>query len=145
MHARSIIAASIAVFGILCIVGGRAEQPAVPAPWGIKLLPGYKHEKLQGIDTIVGRVSKEGGLAFQYDVGRLAGNYVKAQEKDKLLWHKEQVVDGRPVQIALTKDRMLYVTFPETPANFAGKAKSEEEIVDMLLIVLTYTPPAKAK
>jgi hypothetical protein len=54
-------------------------------------------------------------------------------------------VDGRPVHLVLTKDRMLYATFPEAAANFFGKAKSDEEIVDMLLMVLTYAPPAKPK
>ena len=103
----------------------------------------YKHEKEKGIDTRVGKVWKEGGLTLRYDIGRLAGNAVKAQEKNNLLWYKEQVVDGRPVQLALTKDRTLYVTFPQTSANFNGKVKSDAEIVDMLLMVLTYAPPAK--
>lgn len=75
----------------------------------------------------------------------MAGNQVKAQTKDTILWSKEQVLDGRAVQLALTKDRMLYLTFPETAANFYGKATSEEDIADMLLTVLTYAPPAKLK
>ena len=108
-------------------------------------MPEYKHVKEKGKDTSVGKVWKEGGVTFWYDIGRLAGNAVKAQEKDNLLWYKEQVVDGGPVQLALTKDRILYVTFPQMSANFNGKVKSDEEIVDMLLMVLTYAPPAKPK
>ena len=100
---------------------------------------------MQGKDTRVGKVWKEGGLSFRYDIGRGAGNQVKALAKEDMLWYKEQVVDGRPVQLALTKDRMLYVTFPQSAANFYGTAKSEEEIADMLLMVLTYAPPAKPK
>lgn len=143
MHLRPTVAV-FAVFGALCISGSRADEPAT-TPDGLKLLPEYKHEKEKGKDTHVGKYWKEGGVAFRYDIGRLAGNAVKAQEKDNLLWYKEQVVDGRPVQLALTKDRTLYVTFPQTSANFNGKVKSDEEIVDMLLMVLTYAPPAQPK
>jgi hypothetical protein len=145
MHTRPMVAALAAVIGILCIAGGRAQEPGDPTPGGIKLLPGYKHQKLHGIDTRVGKVWKEGGLNIQYDIGRLAGNQVKGQAKDTLLWYKEHVVDGRAVQLALSKDRMLFVTFTEGPANFYGKTKSDEEIVDMLLMVLTYAPPVKPK
>jgi hypothetical protein len=136
--------AALAVFGILCGSGGRGEEPA-PIPGGIKLLPGYKHEKLQGIDTRVGKIWKEGGLTIRYDIGRLAGNHVKAHSRENLLWYKEQVVDGRTVQLALTLDRILHVTFPETTANFFGMAKGDEEVADILLMVLTYAPPAKPK
>jgi hypothetical protein len=47
------------------------------------------------------------------------------------------------VQVAFTKDRVLVVTFPETFANFSGTTKSDEEVADMLLMVLTYAPEAK--
>jgi hypothetical protein len=72
VHTRPTVAA-LAVFGILCSSGGRAAEPAALTPGGIKLLPGYKHEKLQGKDTRVGKVWKKGGLTFRYDIGRLAG------------------------------------------------------------------------
>ncbi len=135
--------AALAIFGIFCISVGQAEEPTTPG--GIKLLPGYKHEKMKGKDTRVGKVWKEGGLSFQYDIGRGAGNAAKAQEKSNILWFKEQVVQGRTVHLTLTKDRTLYVTFPHTSANFYGKAKSEEALVDMLLMVLTYAPPTKPR
>jgi hypothetical protein len=122
---------------------GYAEEPAWPG--NLKLLPGYKHEKLEGIDTRVGKIRKEGGFAFHYDIGRLAGNAARAQDKANLLWYKEQVVNGHPVQFAFTKDRMLFVTFPETSANFSGQPKSDEDLTDMLLMVLTYDPQAKPR
>ena len=134
--------AAFAVVTFLCIAA-HAQEPATPG--GLKLLPGYQHEKLKGIDTRVGKISKGDGLTFQYDIGRSAGNAAKAQDKASLLWHKEQDVNGRSVQLAFTKDRMLFVTFPETFANFVGKAKSDEDLADMLLMVLTYAPEAKPK
>jgi hypothetical protein len=109
------------------------------------LLPGYQHERLQGIDTSVGRIWKKDGLEIHYDIGRLAGNYAQSREKDKdkLEWFKEQAVGGRNVQIALTKDRVLTITVAGF-ANFYGTVKSEGDLADMLLMVLTYDEP-KAK
>jgi hypothetical protein len=122
-----------------------ADETASPTPGGIKLLPGYQHQKLQGIDTRVGKIWKEGGFTVEYDIGKLAGNAVKGQEKSTLLWRKDQVVDGREVEVALTKDRVLYVTFPQGSANFFGKVKSDEDMADMLLMVLTYRRDAQGK
>lgn len=120
-----------------------AAEPDNPTPGGIKLLSGYKHKKLQGIDTRVGEFSKEGGLSIKYDIGRLAGNYAKSQAKEEPLWHKEQVIGGRPVHLTLAKDKTLFVTLPEANANFYGTAKSEEDIADILLMVLSYAPNEK--
>lgn len=90
-------------------------------------------------------IGRKGGFTFRYDIGKGAGNAVKGLKKDEILWSKEQIVDGCSIQLALAKDRMLYVTFPTEGANFYGKAKSDEEIADMLLMVLTFAPPAKPK
>jgi hypothetical protein len=136
---------AVAALAVVAFLGISAHAGDPGTPGGMKLLPGYKHAKLKGIDTRVGKVWKEGGLAFHYDIGRSAGNAAKSQEKASVLWYKEQVVNGRSVQLAFTKDRMLFVTFPETSANFSGKAKSDKEVVDMVLMVLTYAPPARPK
>src|ERR1039457_3890436 len=98
VHLQTNVAA-LAVFGILCISCGHAGEPNTPG--GIKLLPAYKHEKMKGIDTRIGKVWKDGGLSFQYDIGRGAGNAVQGLEKNTLLWSKEQVVEGRTVLLAL--------------------------------------------
>src|SRR6188768_1256004 len=135
--------ALIAAVGMLGIASVLAEDPANAAPGGMKLLTGYKHQKLRGIDTLVGKISKEGGLSIQYDIGRLAGNYAKSQAKEEPLWHKEQVIGGRPVQLTFAKNKTLYVTLPEANANFYATAKSEEDIADILLMVLSYAPEEK--
>ncbi|HET8645888.1 MAG TPA: hypothetical protein VFO85_10385, partial [Vicinamibacteria bacterium] len=58
---------------------------------------------------------------------------------------KEQTVGGQPLQLLLIKDRTLYVTFPEAktgvlggPANFKASVKSDEDLADVLLMVLTF-------
>jgi hypothetical protein len=111
------------------------------------LLPGYRHERFDRIDSSPGRIWKEGGLEICYDIGGLAGNYVKgkvSKEKDKLVWHKEQTVAGRTVQLCLTKDRVLFATVGGT-ANFWAKVKSDEDTADLLLMVVTYNAPEARK
>jgi len=124
-------------FSVLC---GISNDVADSVPGEMQLLLGYRHEKQQGIDTQVGKIWKDGGVTISYDIGSMAGNYTKSQQKEQILWHKEQVAHGRQVHVALAKDMTLYVTFPESSANFYAKIKSEADIVDILLMVLTYSP-----
>ncbi|MCE9528602.1 MAG: hypothetical protein K8R36_21365 [Planctomycetales bacterium] len=134
----------IAAVGMLSAASVLAAEPANAAPGGMKLMSGYRHKRLQGKDTRVGEISKEGGLSIKYDIGRLAGNYAKSRAKEETLWRKEQVLGGRPVHLAFAKDRTLYITLPEANANFYATTKSEEEIADILLMVLSYSPTEKA-
>jgi len=114
-------------------------------PGNIRLLPGYEHQTLQGIDTQVGRIWKESGLLIHYDIGQVAGNFATAFRPDQRLWHKEQASETHRGQLTLTKDRMLCVTFPDDVANFYAAVKTEEDIVDMLLMVLNYSRAQRAR
>ncbi len=110
-----------------------------PPPGGIKLLNGYVHIPLRGIDTRVGRIKKEGGLDILYDIGPLAGEYVNRCLRDQsCVWYKEQQLKGGLVKIALTKDGEIIATFPKTTANFIAEVKSQEDIADFLIMILTY-------
>jgi hypothetical protein len=135
--------AVLAAFGSLS--AGANQGGVVPAPGGMTLLPGYQHERGMGIDTLVGKISKPDGLTIRYDIGELGGNYVKNRAKNNAIWAKEQVIAGNKVQMALTNKKRLIVTFPDAYANFYGDVKAEGDIVDMLLMVLTYAPSKKAK
>ena len=145
---------TILSFAIVALVIGslsvvlRAASGDDPPPGSIKLLDGFKHQKMQGIDTRVGKIWKDGGITIQYDIGRLAGDYAKQQREyaaDQLLWAKQQTWRGQPVELSMMKDRQLFVSFPERHANFYGKMPKEEDLVDALLIVLTYVPGEKAE
>ena len=135
------------VVGSLSVVL-RAASADDPPPGSITLLDGFKHQKLQGIDTRVGKIWKDGGITIQYDIGRLSGNYAKQQREyqaDQLLWAKQQTWHGQPVELVMMKDRQLYVSFPERHANFYGKIPKEEDLVAALLMVLTYLPAEKVE
>jgi len=130
-------------------------------PGAIALLSGYKHQKIQGIDSFAGRIWKDNGLEIQYDIGGLTGNFAQQilslTSTKKATWSKEQTIRGMRVVTVLTTDRRLIVTFSALPpgpgrssqgvwglpANFSAKVNSDEDIADMLLMIMTYTPTSQ--
>ena len=117
----------------------RKRDNAIPPPGGIKLLSGYVHTPDRGIDTTVGRIKKEGGLDIKYDIGVLAGEYVKhCQWNNTCVWYKEQQLNAGLVKIALQSNEIIVATFPRTTANFYAKVRTEEDIADFLLMILTF-------
>jgi len=133
-----------------------ADNPrnASPAgPGGMRLLPGYTHKPLQGIDSVVGRVVKDAGWIISYEIGRVSkpgrprmgGDFsdrAKRMPKTKVRWYREQTVNGQPVHMALSKSDTLLVSFPTKGMNFHTTIRSSEQLVDAMLMILTYPQPA---
>jgi len=113
-------------------------KPDAP-PGNIQLLENYAHVKKRGIDTSVGEISKSGGMTIHYDngvlAGRMAGYYCGTGQ---CLWYKQQKINGRDVWVGLTKGGTVVATFPEIYVNFYAQTKSQEDIADFLLMILTY-------
>ena len=139
---------------VLCSSLAMAQEGR-PAPGAIKLLPGYVHEPKQGFDSIVGTISKKGGLEINYDIGRVAkpgglalgGDFSdrpKLTPKETLQWYKEQVVQGQEVHLAYGKDNLLQVSYPAHGVNFSAKVTKPEDLADALLIILSF-PKVEAK
>jgi hypothetical protein len=119
---------------------------------GMRLLPGYKHQPLQGFDSIVGKIAKEGGLQINYDIGALpkpgglvlGGSFSdrpKLTPKGNLRWYREQVINGQPVHLAYRKDNILLVSYPKNGVNLSVRIRSAEEMAEALLMILTYPDP----
>jgi len=135
-----------------------AKQPknASPAgPGGMRLLPGYTHEPLRGIDSVVGRIVKDDGWKISYEIGRISkpgrprmgGDFsdrAKLTPKSKVRWYREQTISGQPVHIAMSKTDALIVSFPTRGMNFHATIRSSQQLVDALLMILTYPQPAPA-
>ena len=120
---------------------------------GMRLLPGYAHTPLQGFDSIVGKVAKEGGLQISYDIGaipkpgglRFGGMFSdrpKNTPKDQVHWYHEQVVNGQPVHLAHRKDNYLIVSYPNKGVNFSVELKTAADMAEALLMILTYPDTA---
>ena len=120
---------------------------------GIQLLPGYKHEKLQGIDSIVGRIVKKKGLTISYEIGGIpkgpfafGGSFSdrpKKTPKKLVKWYREQMVNGQPMHIAYLKSKALLVSFPKSIPNkginfYVAKVETMEEMADALLMLSTF-------
>ena len=119
---------------------------------GMRLLPGYKHEPLQGIDSVVGKIVKKDGLEIMYEIGgvvppggpRFGGSFTdrpKLTPKDQVRWYREQVVRGQPVHLAYRKDGVLMVSYPKQGMNLSVKVGNADEMAEALLMILTYPDP----
>lgn len=129
---------------------------ADPPLGGMKLLPGYKHQPLQGIDSIVGEIKKEGGLRIMYEIGavikpgapRFGGSFTdrpKQTPKDQARWYDERVVGGQPMHVAYRKDNLLLVSFPQKGMNLSATVRTADEMAEVLLMIMTYPEPVPAK
>ena len=116
---------------------------------GIRLLPGYVHQPLQGFDSIVGKITKKDGLQINYEIGgipkpggiRLGGQFSdrpKLTPKNQVRWYREQIVNGQPVHLAYRKDDVLLVSYPKKGMNLSVKLRSADEMAEALLMILTY-------
>jgi hypothetical protein len=121
---------------------------AEEAPGGMTLLPGYRYQRLRSVDSREGLISNGRGSEIRSSIGTMAGN--RASNPRDRVWLKTQVLGGNQVQISFSTDRVLNVTFPATPgvrgprsplpANFYAKVTSEEDVVDLLLMAMSYKP-----
>lgn len=130
-----------------------AAEPAGAPLGGLQLVEGYKHERLQGIDSVVGRIVRQDGFTINYEKGRipdpnapfrLGGDFSNAAERvpaDQREWSREQQVGDAPVQLVLRKDATLVVTYPNSGINFHAKIEKQSDLADVLTMLLTF--PAK--
>ena len=129
---------------------------------GIKLLPGYRAKRGQAVDAAVWTIERDGGPIIEFESGPSEGSFPDPKERDLYSWHREQVINGFKVRLALIKPGVetiwepenrrglkpggiLLVTFllgghKDSTANFTAKIGSSEELADVLLMVLTFDP-----
>src|SRR4051812_33752103 len=124
-----LLTAMILLLGVSASPAARAPSPEPsPPPGAIRLTDGFRHERLQGIDSDVGRIVKEGGLEIRYDIGGMAGNYAGSIKGPDRVWAVNQVVNGEPVEIVKSKDGRVVATFTKKFANFHAKVAGEEDL-----------------
>ncbi|QDU93603.1 hypothetical protein [Lignipirellula cremea] len=121
-------------------------------PGGLQVLEGYVHEPLQGIDSVVGKISKKDGLEIFYEIGSIprpggpafGGQFSDRPQrmpKDQLRWYRETTVHGQPVHLAHGKNDALLVSFPLQGINFSTTVRTPDEMAQALLMILTYPNP----
>jgi len=125
----------------MCFLGGvpvgGAQRIAGGPPGSMRLLEGYRHERLMGIDTMVGRIWKADGPEVHYDIGTLAGNH--ARQSDMRQWSKQQTIGGRTFTLTMRSDDTLILTFDQGTANFFVRGiRNQEDLAEILLMLLSY-------
>src|SRR6266850_4819184 len=70
---------------------------------GIRLLDGYKYQRISNFDTINGVIYKDGGLRIEFEAGISEGYAVSSKDKANYMWFREQMVNGHRVFLALTE------------------------------------------
>jgi hypothetical protein len=133
-------------------------------PYGnVKLLDGYKYKRYRTIDTINGLIYKNGGLHIEFESGISEGYAADPKEQKKYIWFRQQAINGHTVFLALTESgigskwqpkkqrgkpnigKILIITFPGKfspmdASNFYAEVLDDKEILDTLLMVLTFDP-----
>jgi hypothetical protein len=120
-----------------------------PPPMNIELLAGYAHKAATDFEgNKVGYIWKESGVKIRYEIGMSQGHAVDLDLKNTYQWFREQIMQGRKVKLALDRENTLLITIPLDKksswhaANFYGEIRKPEDIVDMMLMILTFRWPA---
>ena len=144
---RLVALSCLSLFCLLSLSANGADE-AKPLPGNLKLQKGFKHEPLQGIDSIVGKVVRADGFTIQYEIGglpkpgglRLGGDFSnRAAEMpaDQRTWYKEQQTPSGSVHIAMGKDGNLTVSVPAVGCNLHAKPKTPEDTIDVILLAVS--------
>ena len=148
------IALAVAVVSFQTLATATQIEVKGKPPGGVQLLDGYKHRALQGFDSQPGEITNKSGLKISYDIGPVpkagapvfGGSYTdwtkRVPEKDQR-WYREQTINNQPVHLVYTKGKHLTVSFPKGGINFSCEAKTEADLVDALLITLSYAGTPK--
>lgn len=117
--------------------GDPAVKVALTPTSTVQLLPDYTQRTKKGADSAVGELVRKDGLTVSYDIG-----WYGPQTLENTLWSKEQMLFGKKVKIVFSKQKELLVVVgagEKVHASFYSKVKSEEDVAEILLIVLSYT------
>jgi hypothetical protein len=107
----------------------------------IQLLPGYKVEGGHGTDTAGARIFKDGETSIAFGLGIHMAVQADSVDETRVAWKEDQIVNGRHLTCVYTKSGELIASFRDLPvANFSAKIRTQQELAEMLLMVLTFEP-----
>lgn len=114
-------------------------------PVGLTLPPGYRAIPGEGIDAEIGRIVKDRGPEIFYSIGMFGSSAIDAAQNDpSILWTKQAKVGGRRIEAAMRQGDRLTVT--NGVATFsATRVRSHEDVVDVLMMALTFDGEARLR
>jgi hypothetical protein len=162
IQANPIIIISLSLLSVLSATAQTASCP-------VRILPEYTctPQDTFGVLSATGIISKKRGLRIEFEEGMSQGSAVSSRDQKNYAWQREQMVGGQLVKLAMIKKGLktdwepdeprnvewgsiLLVTFPlggqPTHAiNFKAEITSDDELVDALLMILTFTLDSELK
>ena len=108
----------------------------------IQLLPEYKFQVGSTIEGgRHGKIWRQGGPSIAFDIDMYTPSAVDSVEKSQIAWREEQSRNPGRVICIYTKSQDLLITFvTPMPANFRSKIRSQRDLAEVLLMVLTFEP-----
>ena len=118
----------------------------------IEVPNGFHHQRTGTKDSERGVITSPQGLTLNYDIGRMAGTHMYSGLQKDCLWYREQFINGRDVISGIINrdgKKQLIITIREreqakgvfqSPANFWADTKRDEDIAEVILIALSYSP-----
>jgi hypothetical protein len=124
--------------------GAATAQTAKDARSAFQLLPGYKVTLTGGSDTSGGRIWKLGGVSIDWNWGQGLGDADAQIGKEQVIWRESQTVNGKEIVCIYSKSKefliWLRVGPRDFPTIFRAKIRSQKEMTEMLLMVLSFEP-----
>jgi hypothetical protein len=128
----------LALRGLVLIAVTSSGQPVpVESPFHVRLLPGYQEVTGRSLDSVTGRIWKQGGLSILFDIAGVYTDCKSCGWTEGELWRKKQIVNGQEAVFVFTKARRLVVSFPESHTNFYATIRDQSDMADMLLMLST--------
>lgn len=125
----------------------REQQPVVGQqnpPGGMVVLPGYTFTRVKAIDSESGRFEKPAGPTISYELGALRAPIANTPRTLDLLWSRTVVLRGTTVRAYMNKGAGLWVD--SGSGHFVARnVKSQEDVADVLLTVLSYDPDVRRR
>jgi hypothetical protein len=158
---RLVLSLALSVVAGVAVAGDAAT--AARTPGNIRLLPGYSLIQSNAVDAAAWEIRGPRDLRIIAEAGWSEGAAADPGEAELYSWYREQIVKGWRMRVAMVKSGrktaydeslgerkrgdVLLVSFIHEPkqqylyaANFMARVKNQEEVVDVLLMVMTANP-----
>jgi hypothetical protein len=113
------------------------------------LIDEYQHRSYSKGALHDGAIWKKGGLQIKYDLGEGAHNKNESPAAIEVDWTVKQNINGRDLEVVKDKNGLVMACYTAKemeqtksyPAIFSAAVKSEQQLAEFLVIVVTYPAP----
>ena len=162
LRGRGCLCAAYVTISLSMVLSSARMVSAQCPPGGITLLPGYycRLDRATGVATTAGVIQMPNGLKIEFEKGLSQGFAVDEKHDDQYAWFRQVKINGLGAKLALIKrgyesvwepasprnrepGNILLATFPlgrdqYHAINFQAEITSDEELVDALLMIMSY-------